>query len=91
MRLLAGMLYDWATGRYPDLPRTTLLSITGALVYFMMPLDAIPDPILALGLLDDLGVLTRVWQQCQADISRYRDWRAQRDKKNDSTYAAEGE
>lgn len=71
------MLYDWATGRYPDLPRTTLLSITGALVYFMMPLDAIPDPILALGLLDDLAVLTRVWRQCQNDINGYRTWREQ--------------
>ncbi|MQX54042.1 DUF1232 domain-containing protein [Alcanivorax sp. PA15-N-34] len=75
LKLLALMLYDWAAGRYPNLPRTTLLSITGALVYFMMPLDAIPDPILALGLLDDLGVLAKVWQQCQADIVKYQDWK----------------
>lgn len=75
LKLLALMLYDCAAGRYPNLPRTTLLSITGALVYFMMPLDAIPDPILALGLLDDLGVLAKVWQQCQADIVKYQDWK----------------
>ncbi len=75
-KLLARMLYDWATGRYPDLPRSTLLSIAGALVYFMMPLDAIPDPILALGLLDDLGVLATVWKQCRSDISQYEDWLA---------------
>ena len=83
IKLLARMLYDWATGRYPDLPGSTLLSITGALVYFMMPLDAIPDPILALGLLDDLAVLTRVWQQCQNDIALYRAWRDQQDVGND--------
>ncbi len=75
LKLLAAMLYDWATGRYPDLPGTTLLSVAGALVYFMMPLDAIPDPILALGLMDDLGVLARVWQQCRADILQYEAWR----------------
>lgn len=69
------MLYDWALGRYPNIPASTLLSITGALVYFMMPLDAIPDPILALGLLDDLGVLAKVWGQCQKDIQQYRQWR----------------
>ncbi|MZR61825.1 YkvA family protein [Alcanivorax sp. DP30] len=77
VKLLAHMLYDWATGRYPNLPGSTLLSITGALVYFMMPLDAIPDPILALGLLDDLALLSRVWKQCQNDIGNYKAWREQ--------------
>ena len=83
LKLLARMLYDWATGRYPNVPRSTLLSITGVLVYFMMPFDAIPDPIVALGLIDDLGVLATVWRQCQADIARYRSWREEQQGETD--------
>jgi len=32
-------------------------SITGALAYFILPLDAIPDALVGVGYLDDLGVL----------------------------------
>jgi uncharacterized membrane protein YkvA (DUF1232 family) len=41
-------------------PRTSLrnrLSIMGALAYFILPLDAIPDTLPGLGYLDDIGVI----------------------------------
>lgn len=31
--------------------------IIGALIYFISPVDAIPDPLVAIGFTDDLGVL----------------------------------
>ena len=80
LKLLAAMLLDWATGRYRQAPWATLLTITGALVYFLMPLDAIPDPIIGLGLLDDMGVLAKSWQFARQDIESYREWR---DRKGD--------
>ncbi|KZX60973.1 MULTISPECIES: YkvA family protein [unclassified Alcanivorax] len=80
LKLLAAMLLDWATGRYRQVPWATLLTITGALVYFLMPLDAIPDPIIGLGLLDDMGVLAKSWQFARQDIESYREWR---DRKGD--------
>ena len=58
-----------------QVPWATLLTITGALVYFLMPLDAIPDPIIGLGLLDDMGVLAKAWQFSRQDIERYQRWR----------------
>ncbi|MDX1417806.1 Uncharacterized membrane protein YkvA, DUF1232 family [Alcanivorax sp. DSM 26293] len=75
LKLLAAMLLDWASGRYRQVPWATLLTITGALVYFLMPLDAIPDPIIGLGLLDDMGVLAKSWQFARQDIENYREWR----------------
>ena len=80
LKLLAAMLLDWATGRYRQGPWATLLTITGAWVYFLMPLDAIPDPIIGLGLLDDMGVLAKSWQFARQDIESYREWR---DRKGD--------
>jgi len=60
LKLLARMLLDWTAGRYRQVPWGTLLTITGALVYFLMPLDAIPDPIIGLGLLDDVDLVQQL-------------------------------
>ena len=72
--LLASLLRDWVTGRYRTVPWGTLLTITGALVYFLMPLDAIPDPIVALGLMDDVAVISRTLKLTRTDLDRYQQW-----------------
>lgn len=46
------------TLKNPVTPTRIKASIMGALAYFIMPLDAVPDTIIGLGYLDDLGVLT---------------------------------
>ena len=84
LKVLARMLLDWTTGRYRQVPWATLLTITGALVYFLMPLDAIPDPIIGLGLLDDMGVLAKAWQFARQDIERYQQWRNQQEDSEES-------
>ena len=76
--LLASLLRDWVTGRYRTVPWGTLLTITGALVYFLMPLDAIPDPIVALGLMDDVAVISRTLKLTRTDLDRYQQWRKDR-------------
>ena len=73
--LLASLLRDWVTGRYRTVPWGTLLTITGALVYFLMPLDAIPDPIVALGLMDYVAVISRTLKLTRTDLDRYQQWR----------------
>ncbi len=73
--LLASLLGDWVTGRYRTVPWGTLLTVTGALVYFLMPLDAIPDPIVALGLVDDVAVISRTLKLTRTDLDRYQQWR----------------
>ena len=73
--LLASLLRDWVTGRYRTVPWGTLLTITGALVYFLMPLDAIPDPIVALGLIDDVALISRTLKLTRTDLERYQQWR----------------
>lgn len=45
------------TARYPKVPGWAKNVIIGALIYFISPVDAIPDPLVAIGFTDDLGVL----------------------------------
>jgi len=78
--LLASLLRDWLTGRYRTVPWGTLLTITGALVYFLMPLDAIPDPIVVLGLVDDIAVISRTLKLTRTDLDRYEQWRSEQEE-----------
>src|SRR5262245_18133165 len=46
----------WARHEYPGVARSTIVSILGALLYFVSPIDAIFDAIPVLGLVDDAAV-----------------------------------
>src|SRR5437879_4655231 len=50
------VLYYTLIGK--NTPTRVKASIMGALAYFIVPFDAIPDAVVGIGYLDDLGVLT---------------------------------
>lgn len=74
VRTLTRLVRAWATGRYPQAPTGSIVAALMALVYFLMPLDAMPDFILALGLVDDLAVISRVVHYIREDLRRFREW-----------------
>ena len=47
--------------------------VVGALVYFIMPIDAIPDLAPLVGYLDDLGVITAVIKYLGSELTQYYD------------------
>ncbi|MEO8225524.1 MAG: YkvA family protein [Gammaproteobacteria bacterium] len=62
-------LWLYYAAQRPDTPRWAKATIYGALAYFIMPLDAIPDLAPVAGYTDDLGVLL----VAVATIARYVD------------------
>jgi uncharacterized membrane protein YkvA (DUF1232 family) len=66
------LLKAWISGEYREIPWTTILLGTGALVYFVNPLDAIPDILPAAGLLDDASVIGFVLAAAKNDIEKFR-------------------
>jgi uncharacterized membrane protein YkvA (DUF1232 family) len=56
-QLVYKSLVLYYTMKDPKTPNRIKASIMGALAYFILPLDAIPDAITGVGYLDDLGVL----------------------------------
>lgn len=75
------LLRAYATGRYRDIPWASLVSIIAAVVYFVMPLDLIPDFILGLGLIDDVALLGWILSSLKSDIDHFTEW----EKDNAST------
>ena len=53
----------------PAVPKRAKLIIVGALVYFVSPIDSIPDILLPFGFTDDIAVLTLAYTQLKAYLT----------------------
>ena len=52
------VLWLYYAAQRPDVPRWARLTIYAALAYFILPTDAVPDLLPAIGYADDLGALS---------------------------------
>lgn len=77
-----GLTRAYVKGEYRQIPWSSILLIMGGLLYFLNPLDLIPDFIPVKGLLDDAAVLTYVFATIHGDLERFRQWQSQ---KNDGS------
>lgn len=75
LQTLFSLLRDWQSGSYSRLPwRALLLSLT-AVLYFVNPLDLVPDFIPGLGYIDDIAVFGMIFRAIQKDVNQYRKWK----------------
>jgi uncharacterized membrane protein YkvA (DUF1232 family) len=65
------MLKDYREGRY-DVPWKTIAAIVVALLYFISPIDLLPDFIPGLGYIDDAFVIGLAMKFIGDDIEKYR-------------------
>ena len=68
------MLKAYSKRTYPNLPWRSLLSIIGAILYFLNPFDLIPDFIPGIGLIDDITLLGWVYKSLSSDVERFEEW-----------------
>lgn len=69
------LLADYWRGSYREVPFRTIAAIVGALAYLLCPIDAIPDFIPVLGLVDDAAVIALCLKLVHGDLDDYREWR----------------
>lgn len=74
VKLVIRMVSNSATGRYPDLPWQTLVMIVAGLLYFIAPIDALPDFIPVAGLVDDVTILAWLGKSFKEDLEKYKAW-----------------
>ena len=67
---------DTLRGNYQTIEVKTPVMVVAAILYFLLPIDSIPDFILGLGYLDDVTVITFVYRQLSNELEKYRAWRA---------------
>ena len=71
---LIRLLRAWARGRYTVVPWRTLVFALAGIIYFLDPLDLIPDPIPVIGYVDDAAVLAFVLRAIRKDVERFLAW-----------------
>jgi uncharacterized membrane protein YkvA (DUF1232 family) len=78
---LARLVRAWANGDYRQVSRKTILAVIGAVLYFVSPIDAIPDFIPVAGLADDVAVVAAVVRAVRGALDRFRQWETARDER----------
>lgn len=74
--LLQSLCLAWWRGEYRAISGQALLAVVAALLYFVTPLDALPDWLPVAGFIDDLAVLAWVIRTWQAELAAFQAWRA---------------
>lgn len=78
LHTLVDLVSAYVQGDYRDISATTLVSVVAALLYFVAPLDALPDFLFGWGLLDDAAVISYVSAQVRTELEAFKQWRDQR-------------
>ncbi|MGT2865854.1 YkvA family protein [Streptococcus fryi] len=77
---LISLIRNYVKGEYTDIPIGSIISIISALIYFLSPIDFVPDFIPGAGLLDDTVVLMTCLKMVESDVYEYRQWRKRLNK-----------
>jgi uncharacterized membrane protein YkvA (DUF1232 family) len=75
LKLMLNLIKDYAKGNYKDVPWNTIAAITGAIIYFVSPIDVIPDFIPVAGYADDLAIIKFALDLIREDLIKYEQWK----------------
>jgi uncharacterized membrane protein YkvA (DUF1232 family) len=74
IQLLFQLAKDWSTAQYTQIPIGSMIAIIMGLLYFVSPIDFVPD-FLPGGLIDDAFVLGLIIRQIKTDLYKYKEWK----------------
>ena len=68
------LLRAYSSGEYRDIPWSSMVLVTVGIIYFVSPIDLIPDALLGIGFIDDAAVIAFVVAQIKADLDNFLAW-----------------
>ena len=69
--LFSELIKAYVQGTYTKLPVITLVKITAALLYFVMPFDFVPDFLPFIGFADDLAIVVWVGKAIKEELDEF--------------------
>jgi uncharacterized membrane protein YkvA (DUF1232 family) len=72
--IMGRLVKAYALGHYRGIQWKTVLLIVAAIIYFISPIDLLPDLLPITGLADDLGVLLWVYNSVGGEIEKFLTW-----------------
>ena len=74
LKTMLRLMLSWVNRSYARVPWSALVLIAGAVCYFVMPADLIPDLLGPFGFVDDAAVIGTVVQSVRSELDRFRTW-----------------
>ncbi len=74
LRVFLRMIQAFVKGEYTDAPWKSMVAIVAGVIYFLMPIDLIPDFIPFTGFIDDFTVIMLISNAFQQDIEMFEIW-----------------
>ncbi|WP_245799329.1 YkvA family protein [Virgibacillus siamensis] len=78
LQLLFDVSQSWIKGEYKEIPVGSIVMIIATVIYFVSPVDLIPDFIAGFGLFDDAAVIAYTVKQISSDLDNYKLWKEQK-------------
>ena len=73
--VMISMLRSYFKKEYKDIPIGTLIALISALLYWLTPIDVIPDAIPVAGYVDDATVIAACLKLINDDLKEYKEWK----------------
>jgi uncharacterized membrane protein YkvA (DUF1232 family) len=74
IKLLGRLVRAYANGSYREISVGNIVLIVAAILYFVTPIDLIPDAVPGAGLMDDATVLAFVLAKLELELDRFSTW-----------------
>jgi len=74
LRLFIRIINAYTSKEYTYVPWKTICLIVAGLIYFIYPVDLIPDFIPVSGLIDDIALIAWIYESIQDDIDKFLEW-----------------
>lgn len=77
---MVSLLKNYINKEYTEIPLGSIIAIISALLYFVSPIDIIPDAIPGIGHIDDAGIIVACLKLVKSDVDDYNKWREENNK-----------
>lgn len=81
--VFASLIKSYVKKEYTEVPMGTIIAVLAAIIYFVSPIDIIPDVFPGVGHIDDAAVIVACLSLVDSDIEDYIKWREINGKKLD--------
>jgi uncharacterized membrane protein YkvA (DUF1232 family) len=75
LQLFVDLVQAYTKGEYRNVAPSSILTIIGAILYFVSPLDVVPDFLVGLGIVDDAAVIGFTLKKLSVEINEFKKWK----------------
>lgn len=80
IKALIRLVKHYREGTYRDVSKKSMILVVAALLYFISPIDAVPDFLIGIGLVDDAAVLGYLLKTINDEVEQFTKWEEDQEK-----------